>query len=154
MRPSIHETFIKVAEVIAERGTCARRKVGCVLTDVKGRIIATGYNGPARGLAHCTDTPCQGANCPSGQGLDKCEAIHAEQNALMQCSNVDQIHACYVTVSPCIHCVKMLMNTGCKLIVFSEEYAHSKEVKELWPWYWCQTKVAAVHPKAFGNISW
>ena len=74
---------------------------------------------------------CSGANLPSGQGLDACQAIHAEQNALLQCRDVYSIEACYVTTSPCVTCVKMLLNTSCKRIVFSEAYAHS-EAREWW----------------------
>ena len=74
---------------------------------------------------------CSGANLPSGQGLDACQAIHAEQNALLQCRDVYAIDTCYVTVSPCVTCVKLLLNTSCKRVVFSEAYAHS-EAREWW----------------------
>lgn len=82
---------------------------------------------------HITEYPnaCEGAKSPSGTNLDGCEAIHAEQNALLQCSNVNQIDTIYVTVSPCITCLKMLLNTSCKKIVFQEEYSHGRS-KELW----------------------
>jgi hypothetical protein len=39
---------------------------------------------------------------PSGTGLDVCEAIHAEQNALLQCKDVEQIDTAYVTAMPCM----------------------------------------------------
>lgn len=132
MRPSKDETWLTVAHVIAKRGTCARRQVGCVLVDAKGDVLSTGYNGVARGMGHCTDTPCDGVSYPSGQGLDKCAAIHAEQNALMQCRDVQAIDVAYITVSPCLHCVKMLMNTGCRHIVFAQPYTGSEESQKLW----------------------
>jgi dCMP deaminase len=133
MRPSLDEWGLALARVVATRGTCARRQVGCVLTDAKGRILATGYNGVAAGRSHCRDAGrrCPGALMKSGSGLDLCEAIHAEQNALLQCSDVRDIHTCYVTASPCVHCVKMLLNTGCRRIVFAEDYAHG-ESKQWW----------------------
>lgn len=74
---------------------------------------------------------CQGASYPSGQNLDSCQAIHAEQNALLQCHDVQSIHAVYVTASPCTTCTKLLMNTSAELIVFREEYPH-KEARDLW----------------------
>ena len=131
MRPSKHEYFMDIASVVSSRATCCRRAVGCVLVNKKGHIIGTGYNGPARGLPHCEgDNKCQGADLPSGQGLSVCEAIHAEQNALLQCPDVEDIYWVYVTTKPCEHCVKMLMNTGAKTIIFGEDYPN--ETKSLW----------------------
>ena len=123
--------FIRMAILMSSLATCARRRVGCIMTDNRGRIIASGYNGVAAGMEHCSTHPCPGAKLPSGEGLDKCEAIHAEANALIQCKNPDDIHTVYCTASPCIHCVKMLMNTGAQRIVFDEEYPHS-EAADLW----------------------
>lgn len=74
---------------------------------------------------------CSGSHAPSGTNLDGCQAIHAEQNALLQCQNVYDIDTCYVTASPCITCTKLLLNTGCKRIVFAEEYPHP-EAGKLW----------------------
>jgi len=85
-RPTQDEYFLKMAELVSTRATCARRKVGCVLVNSRKHILATGYNGVASGMPHCIDEPCPGANYPSGEGLDKCEAIHAEQNAFASMS--------------------------------------------------------------------
>ena len=124
--------FIKMATLVAGRGTCARRRVGCVLVNHRRHVLATGYNGVAAGLVHCTDRPCLGASYRSGTGLDKCEAIHAEQNALLQCRDVYSVHTCYTTLSPCMHCLKLLLNTSCERIVFDEEYTHNDDPKRLW----------------------
>lgn len=59
---------------------------------------------------------CKDYALPSGQ--DSCEAIHAEQNALIQCRDVSLISTAYVTLSPCKPCLKLLINTGCRRIVF------------------------------------
>lgn len=63
---------------------------------------------------------CVGHGLPSGQ--DSCEAVHAEQNALLQCRDVDRIRTAYVTLSPCKPCMKLLLNTPCERIVFHEEH--------------------------------
>lgn len=139
MRPTVYQWAMKIAAVTAERSTCLRRHVGCVLMDNRNHIVATGYNGVASGMPHCSDVnsfgqspnACSGSSLPSGVGLDKCMAIHAEQNALLQCSDVYQISAAVVTVSPCISCVKLLLNTGCQKILYAEEYPHF-EARELW----------------------
>ena len=130
-RPSRDEVFLDVAEVVSRRGTCARRKVGCVLVDHYGHVLSTGYNGPPHNWVHCIDTPCPGASAASGTSLELCEAIHAEQNALLQCKNVYKINTCYCTHSPCIHCTKLLLNTGCRFIFFTHQYSHT-EAKGLW----------------------
>lgn len=124
-------TWLKVAFTIAELGTCSRRQVGVVFIDRYGHVSATGYNGPSPASPHCIDIPCPGANCPSGTGLDLCEAIHAEQNALIQCRFPMEVETVYCTDSPCAHCVKMLMATSAKRIVFGREYPHSA-AKQQW----------------------
>lgn len=132
MRPSRDEIGLRLAETWALRGTCARRQVGCVLMDVDGIELSSGYNGPASGQQHCVDHPCAGATCKPGEGLELCEAIHAEANALLKCSDVRRIHTCYATHSPCLHCVKLLLNTGCRRIVFRHPYAHDAASRGLW----------------------
>jgi len=105
-----------------------------VLVDKRAHVLATGYNGGVPGAPHCIDVPCAGANLPSGQGLDLCEAIHAEQNALLQCYDVHTIATAYVTTAPCVTCTKLLLNTSCEMIVFRDSYAeeHMAPAKELW----------------------
>lgn len=144
-RPSRDETWLAVAAEIARRSTCLRRAVGCVLVNARGHVLSTGYNGRAAGLVHCNqsefaphpnaiDFPhrCTSAVAISGTNLDGCEAIHAEQNALLQCRDVYTIDTCYVTTAPCVTCTKLLLNTSCHRIVFIEEYSHSEEAKRLW----------------------
>lgn len=122
-RPPRDHVNLVIADTVSLRATCSRRKVGCVLVNSKGHILSTGYNGVAAGLKHCTGkNRCGGANHKSGSGLDVCEAIHAEQNALLQCKDVYEIDVCYTTTQPCIHCVKLLLNTSCQTIVYRDAY--------------------------------
>lgn len=133
-RVSADEYFLQGAEWVATRGTCTRRQVGCILVNRRGHIIATGYNGPASGAPHCIDAghACLGAKALSGTNLEQCEAIHAEQNALLQCKDVYDINTAYVTTSPCITCVKLLLATSCQRIVFRTAYAHDQQSRDLW----------------------
>lgn len=130
-RLSKDEYFSQLALLVARRSTCSRRSVGCVLVSHRGHILGTGYNGVPRGHTHCTDVRCPGASLPSGTGLDVCEAIHAEQNALLQCKDVEQIDTAYVTAMPCMTCTKLLLNTSCRRIVYVEPYPHDA-AKQLW----------------------
>lgn len=118
MRPSIEETMLEIAGVLARRATCSKLAVGCVLTDVNGKIIGSGYNGVPHGMPHCIDEPCPGCGTPAGS--DKCIAVHAEMNAIINCgADIPRIHTCYTTHAPCLRCVKTLLNTGCVGIVHS-----------------------------------
>lgn len=157
MRPSLDDYFLEIAQVVAKRSTCLRRAVGCVLVNERGHLLATGYNGVAAGMAHCNDprplldqtfdnekrmksiagmlqypNACPGATAESGTMLDGCHAIHAEQNALLQCRDVHEITSCYVTASPCVTCIKLLMSTSCIRVVFAQLYPGHETAKELW----------------------
>lgn len=125
-RPTRDDYFLYQAVVASLRYTCPRRSVGCVLVDHRFHVLSTGYNGVPRGMPHCIDSPCRAAGATSGAALDECEATHAEANALLQCPDVDTIWTAYCTTSPCIHCVKLLLNTTCERIVFIEPYSDNR----------------------------
>lgn len=72
---------------------------------------------------------CKGRDLPPGQ--DSCEAVHAEQNALLQCRDPWEIETAYVTLSPCKACLKLLLNTSCRRIVVLEEHIDLMP-RELW----------------------
>jgi dCMP deaminase len=136
MRPSINRYFADMAQLVASRSTCVRRAVGCVLVDKANRVLATGYNGVAVGQKHCNDVKmtdfrvkhltfpnaCPAAGAMSGQNLDGCGAIHAEQNAILQCPDAQRIERAYVTAFPCPTCTKLLLNTSCREIVYLNPY--------------------------------
>ena len=124
--------FMSIAHQVAKRATCRRKQVGCVLVDEQYHIQATGFNGVARQAPHCLDSPCPGADLPSGTGLELCEAIHAEANALLQCSDVESVFAAYCTHSPCIFCARLLANTSCQFLFYATPYAHSQALDFLW----------------------
>ena len=130
-RPPADFYFLKMAKLVSERGTCARRKVGCVFVNKRNHVIATGYNGNPSGFVHCIDDPCEASKSLSGTDLDKCKAIHAEQNAILQCKDVYDIDRVYTTLEPCIHCIKLLLNTSANQIIYGEKYVHT-EARELW----------------------
>jgi dCMP deaminase len=136
-RPSRDEIGLLLARTWSLRGTCGRRRVGCVLMNARGEELSTGYNGPPTGRPHCLDTggehdrACAGRMEPSGTNLHLCEAIHAESNALMRCRDIWSIDTCYCTASPCDDCVKLLLGTSCRRIVFAEEYPHA-QARQRW----------------------
>ena len=120
-RIDVDNYFLKMARLVAERSTCRRRKVGCVLVDSENHVVATGYNGVPTHFQHCIDVPCEGAEAASGELLEKCLAVHAEQNALLQLRSNDSLTA-YLTVTPCITCAKMIANSHIRRIVSDVVY--------------------------------
>ena len=130
-RQSKNQYFLQIATLVASRATCPRRQVGCVIVNKHNHIKATGYNGVPKNFTHCTITPCGGQNGKSSEGLNSCMATHAEQNALLQCDDVMDIHTIYVTTSPCITCAKLISNTSCKRVIYSDIYKDTSGIDML-----------------------
>jgi dCMP deaminase len=91
-------------------------------------ILATGYNGAPAGMPHCLDLGClvYTSRTPSGEIEENCfRTIHAEINAIAQAAkNGSSIRDAdiYITHTPCIHCVKVLINTGIRRIFYERDY--------------------------------
>lgn len=125
-RVSKEDTYLNCAEVFAYRSTCLKRKYGAVI--VKDDIvISTGYNGSPRGKENCCDV----GKCPrieqkmhQGEGYAICKAVHAEANALLNCSREQTIGAdMYLSgvnpedssihiAKPCPLCARMIIQAG------------------------------------------
>jgi dCMP deaminase len=126
-RPSWHQYFMTITRQVAERSTCTRAKVGAVIVRDRN-IVATGYNGSPAGLPHCTEVGCliYSSRTPAGEMEENCfRTIHAEINAIAQAAkNGASIRDAdiYITHTPCIHCFKVLLNTGVRRIYYEREY--------------------------------
>lgn len=126
-RSTWDQYFMRIAQLVAERATCSRAKIGAVIVRDKN-IIATGYNGSPAGHPHCTDVGClvYVSRNPDGKEEENCfRTIHAEINAIAQAAKhgVEINDAdIYVTASPCYHCLKTLINTGIKRIYYLKPY--------------------------------
>jgi len=126
-RPTWHQYFLTITRQVAERSTCTRAKVGAVIVRDKS-ILATGYNGAPAGMPHCTEVGClvYKSQTPDGEVEENCfRTIHAEINAIAQAArNGSAIRdaSAYITHSPCIHCLKVLVNTGIKHIYYEKHY--------------------------------
>lgn len=114
--------YMRIAETVALRGECGRRQVGAVIVDQVGRILSTGMNGLAPGKVPCIDSPCAGAQCASGEGLDLCEASHAEISALVYLPDPKVAHTIYCTTEPCVSCTKAISLTGIQRVVYRDSY--------------------------------
>ncbi len=125
-RKSWDEYFMSIAELVANRSTCTRRNVGCVVVKDR-RILATGYNGAPRGVKHCAEIGCIRGRMgvASGERHELCRGVHAEQNAIIQAATcgVDlRGSAVYTTHQPCFICTKMLINAQVAKIIYKKPY--------------------------------
>lgn len=126
-RPSWEQYFLTITRTVAERSTCLRAKVGAVIVRDKN-ILATGYNGAPAGLPHCTEAGCliYTSRTPTGEQEENCfRCIHAEINAIAQAAkNGASIRDAdiYITHTPCIHCFKVIINTGIRRVFYEHEY--------------------------------
>ncbi len=134
-RISWDDYFLEIASLVSQRSTCLRRNVGAVIVKDK-RMLATGYNGAPRGLAHCLEIGCvrDKLKIPCGLRHELCRGLHAEQNAIIQASLYGisvKDSVIYVTNQPCIICAKMLINAGIAEIVISEGYPDEMSLQML-----------------------
>lgn len=113
-RPTEKRVLMECAAVWANRSTCSRLSVGCVLAR-DGRIVSTGYNGAPEDMVHCVhddDSPCE-------------LSVHAEANAVANAAYQGISLArsvCYVTHFPCSACAKLLVAAGITAVFWGEAY--------------------------------
>ena len=146
-RVSKHNYYLDIAQTVAERSTCLRKKYGAIIVK-DDAIIATGYNGAPRGRKNCNDLNfCmrEKRNIPRGERYELCRAVHAEANAIISAPRDQMLGATlYQTcVSPedgsivgnicsCMMCKRMVINAGITKVIFrdtKDEY-HIVDVQE------------------------
>lgn len=141
-RPSWDEYFIKIAQLTSERSNCIKRRVGCLVVK-DNRILSLGYNGTPVGTENCFSGGCN--RCmeqyvnnnnskretnDTGIGLDLCMCLHAEENALLFVSkNELENSTIYVTLIPCISCVKKIIQCKIKRVIYIYNYRPELDVK-------------------------
>ena len=114
MRPEWDSIWMSVSKTIAQRSIDPRYQVGAIIvSDDNTQLLALGYNGNYKG------GPNERESLDPGQsGL-----IHAEQNALIKLDyNNPKKKKMYVTLSPCSHCAKMIVNANIDEVVYADEY--------------------------------
>ena len=123
--------YLNIAKSVAGRSTCLRRNYGAIIVK-NDEVIATGYNGSARGESNCCDIhkSCPGKNKPHNTGdYSDCPAVHAEMNAIISAARKDMIGATLYLVGieyngtrieniePCPICKRLIKNAGIKTLV-------------------------------------
>ena len=135
MRVSKENYYLDIAQTVAERSTCLRRKFGSIIVK-DDSIISTGYNGAPRGrkncidLGHCTR---EELGIPRGERYEMCRSVHAEANAIiaaardlmigstlyMACIDPKTREPMPGTTS-CAMCKRQIINAGIKEVVVRE----------------------------------
>lgn len=136
--------YIKMAKIWAENSYAIRRKVGCLIVKDK-MIISNGFNGTPSSFdnecenvicnyqqKHCCKSkmekvmsPMFCKDCQYATLVTKDEVLHAEANAitkLAKSGNSSEDATIYVTLSPCLNCAKLIVQSGIKRVVYLEEY--------------------------------
>ena len=124
--------YLNIAEAVAERSTCLRKKYGTVIVN-NDEIISTGYSGAPRGRKNCIDlgycTKKQYLPDTRHGGYDMCRSVHSEQNAIISAARKDMIGSTLYLcgyrekgvyeegASPCLMCRKMIINSGIKEVI-------------------------------------
>lgn len=70
------EYYLDIAQTVAQRSTCLRRKYGAIIVK-NDEVISTGYNGAPRGCTNCTDLgTCkrEEMKIPAGERYELCLA--------------------------------------------------------------------------------
>lgn len=114
------EYFMNLALLVAKRSKDPKTKVGTVIVNTNNQILATGYNGfisvPNNDLVFPWD---------DNKYL---YVIHSEQNAIINAVQKDlQDARVYVTLFPCNDCVKLMIQSGIKEIVYLEDRHPERE---------------------------
>lgn len=146
MRATRESVNIRIAQIISERGTCRRLKVGAVITK-NNKIISTGYNGPSPGAIHCNEIICDIETACK-------RAIHAEINALNTC-NLDRYKGnknrnkeiiLYCTHQPCLNCAKKIVEYSIGIVYYINEYRDNTGLE-----YLLKNKIQVIQLDEQGN---
>jgi dCMP deaminase len=112
-RPPLFEVYMRMAEELAKRSTCARLQVGTVLTDARlEHVVSIGYNGNVRGFPNRCDSDEAG----------KCGCIHSEMNALVKAPGDLRDKVAFITASPCVMCAKLIVQSHVSHVFYREAY--------------------------------
>ena len=140
--------YLDIAETVAQRGTCLRRKYGAVIVK-NDEVVSTGYVGAPRGRKNCSDIgSCirNELNIPRGERYELCRSVHAEANAIISASRdkmigghlylagVDAVSGEYIPNSnSCSMCKRLIINAGIEK-VFIRDTADEYRVIEVKDW--------------------
>jgi dCMP deaminase len=119
-----HKTYLRMASEWSTLSCCGRKKVGALIVK-DGAIISDGFNGTPHGFPN---------DCEDSEGNTYWYVLHAEANAILKVAKSAQStlgSTLYVTTSPCKDCSKLIIQSGIRHVVYSEEYRDLTGIKIL-----------------------
>ncbi len=127
--------YLDIAQSVAGRGTCLRRRYGAIIVK-NDEIISTGYNGAPRGRKNCIDLGrCvrEELNVPSGERYELCRSVHAEANCIISAPRRDMLGstlylACLegksdelmAGTNSCTMCKRQIINAGIETVIIRD----------------------------------
>lgn len=114
MRPNWHEYFIGLAHAVSMRSHDVQTQHGCVITDHNNRILGVGYNGFPKGV--------DDSKLPNIRPDKYPWMIHAERNALSNCTIRPENGIAYVTGQCCNDCIMSLHQEGIKKVYMRKNH--------------------------------
>lgn len=131
-RVSKNNYYLDIAQTVAERATCLRKKYGAIIVK-NDTIVSTGYNGAPRGRKNCTDLGVcmrDKLNIPRGERYEMCRAVHAEANAIIAASREQMLGATLYMACidgktgelvgdtcSCMMCKRLVINAGIETVI-------------------------------------
>jgi dCMP deaminase len=136
--------FLQAAEVLGSLSTCDRAAVGAIITR-EGRAISWGYNGAPPGLPHCEENNHGWADYAKERGYSHAtdslietegcrNSTHAEANAVAFAARQGistEGGTCYMSVSPCATCARLLIAAGIVRVVHLTQYRDTEGIELL-----------------------
>ena len=123
------DCFMGVATLSSYRSKDPNTKVGaCIVNPNTKRVISMGYNGMPNG---CSDQDFPWTKTSDNESETKYPyVVHAELNAILNAkTSVDGCYI-YVTLSPCSECMKAIIQSGIKKIIYKNEYKKDSEMNK------------------------
>jgi len=110
------ELWMDQAVRLSKMSHAVRKKVGAVLV-IDNAPISSGWNGMPRGFPN---------KCEIDENTTHPLVVHAELNVLLNClrngSRSIKGGTIYVTLSPCLNCSAMMIQSEISRVVYLEEY--------------------------------
>lgn len=134
-RISKENYYLDIAQTVAERSTCLRKKYGAIIVK-NDTIVSTGYVGAPRGRKNCSDL-CRcmrdEMNIPRGERYEMCRSVHAEMNAIINASREQMLDGVMYLAGVdaktgelvknaccCMMCKRLVLNAGITKVIVRE----------------------------------
>ena len=116
--------FMGVALLSSKRSKDPNTQVGACLVNEDKRIVGIGYNGFPR---YIEDDVFPWTDGDSLSTSKYAYVVHAEANAILNATTPLNNTSIYVTLFPCHECVKLIIQSGIKEVVYySDKYNNSE----------------------------